>query len=185
MGSWQSRPTRADASTGDDHRSLRCRIPTTITFTNTTIFVVEICWFDYFGRRNGYHLLNPGNTFLQPTFLTHPWGMRFVDCATETPFPRLSSEFVPICAATGQSVVYPSSGADAAVVIMALFHLDWSPERHKKHYPGFRKTAKAMLLCHHRLRCNIMLGEEAATDPNLGDLPKVNRPGAHSLFFFN
>jgi uncharacterized protein (TIGR03437 family) len=46
---------------------------TTIEFVNTTAQTVLVYWLDYGGARVLYQTLAPGTSFLQGTFLTHPW----------------------------------------------------------------------------------------------------------------
>lgn len=45
----------------------------TITFTNRTPDKQVVYWIDYDGKRHKYQELEPGESYDQPTFLTHPW----------------------------------------------------------------------------------------------------------------
>lgn len=45
----------------------------TITFTNRTPDKQTVYWVDYDGKRHKYQELDPGESYDQPTFLTHPW----------------------------------------------------------------------------------------------------------------
>jgi hypothetical protein len=47
--------------------------PTTIQFTNRTTQTVRVFWLDYEGKRVLYNTLEAGATYVQGTFLTHPW----------------------------------------------------------------------------------------------------------------
>jgi hypothetical protein len=44
-----------------------------ITFTNDTTAARNISWIDYSGRRVLYKILQPGQHYTQPTYITHPW----------------------------------------------------------------------------------------------------------------
>jgi len=44
-----------------------------ITFVNASSITQNVYWRDYSGTRVLYNTLSPGQSFVQPTFLTHPW----------------------------------------------------------------------------------------------------------------
>jgi choice-of-anchor C domain-containing protein len=58
---------------GQSFRSLEATIHTSIEFTNLTTQVVLIYWIDYQGQPRLYAALQPGNSYVQVTYLTHPW----------------------------------------------------------------------------------------------------------------
>lgn len=45
----------------------------TLEFQNRSGRRVDIYWLDYQGQRKHYKTLNPGQTYMQSTFATHPW----------------------------------------------------------------------------------------------------------------
>jgi Putative Ig domain/VHL beta domain/Thrombospondin type 3 repeat len=47
--------------------------PTSIRFVNQSSGVRNIIWLDYTGHRVFYNSLQPGQSYIQQTFLTHPW----------------------------------------------------------------------------------------------------------------
>lgn len=47
--------------------------PTSIRFVNQSPGVRNIIWLDYTGHRVFYNSLQPGQSYVQQTFLTHPW----------------------------------------------------------------------------------------------------------------
>lgn len=47
--------------------------PTSITFVNATDEAMQIFWIDFDGRRKFYASLQSGESYLQPTYVTHPW----------------------------------------------------------------------------------------------------------------
>lgn len=67
----EAREVACDAGT-----SLKARngdTKSTITFTNRTPDKQTVYWIDYDGKRHKYQDLDPGESYDQPTFLTHPW----------------------------------------------------------------------------------------------------------------
>ena len=47
--------------------------PTTIQFVNNSNQPVSIYWIDYSGKRVLYAVLQPGQSYVQDTWLSHPW----------------------------------------------------------------------------------------------------------------
>lgn len=56
-----------------DLRSVRSDRATAIDFVNTRRQRVVVHWLDYHGRRVQYRVLGPGDSYRQPTYVTHPW----------------------------------------------------------------------------------------------------------------
>jgi hypothetical protein len=54
-------------------RSMHSDTPTRVSFSNMTGFPVQIHWLDFAGKRVLYRTLGPGESYVQQTFLTHPW----------------------------------------------------------------------------------------------------------------
>jgi Zn-dependent protease len=54
-------------------RSVRGAIPTAITFTNRGTQALSVYWLNYRGKRVPYAKLAPGQSYVQKTFVTHPW----------------------------------------------------------------------------------------------------------------
>lgn len=54
-------------------RSLNSNTETFITFSNATCQNVSIIWYDFGGIPALYNVLAPGQSYLQQTYLTHPW----------------------------------------------------------------------------------------------------------------
>ena len=46
---------------------------TSITFVNATDHIVAIYWEDYHGLKRSYNQLDPGASYEQQTYVTHPW----------------------------------------------------------------------------------------------------------------
>jgi hypothetical protein len=46
-----------------------------VTFANNTNVPLQVYWLDYTGARRFYRLLNPGEDYVQNTYVTHPWIM--------------------------------------------------------------------------------------------------------------
>ena len=44
-----------------------------ITFVNSSAVTLNIYWLNYVGARVFYYTLGAGTSYLQPTWLTHPW----------------------------------------------------------------------------------------------------------------
>ncbi len=57
-------------------RSIHSQVPTQVTFRNETRTPVRVLWIDYQGREVPYRQLYPGESYVQPTFATHPWRVR-------------------------------------------------------------------------------------------------------------
>jgi hypothetical protein len=55
------------------YKSVEGIAPTFIKFINTTKDPVEVDWIDYSGNRQLYNRLAPSASYLQETYLTHPW----------------------------------------------------------------------------------------------------------------
>jgi von Hippel-Lindau disease tumor supressor len=47
--------------------------PAAIDFINNLSFAVDVYWINYSGNRVFYDLLAANSSYVQPTFLTHPW----------------------------------------------------------------------------------------------------------------
>ncbi|HEY3128875.1 MAG TPA: hypothetical protein VGL91_05415 [Acidobacteriota bacterium] len=54
-------------------RSMEATTTTSIEFVNLSSQVVQIYWLDYNGTRRLYNTLKPAESYVQSTFLTHPW----------------------------------------------------------------------------------------------------------------
>lgn len=55
-------------------KSITGATPTTVRFVNASITTTfRVFWLDYNGNRVLYATLSPGQSFVQQTFLTHPW----------------------------------------------------------------------------------------------------------------
>ena len=54
-------------------RSLTFDTPTSIEFVNNSSQTVKIYWLDYFGTRTLYATLPAAASYVQQTFVTHPW----------------------------------------------------------------------------------------------------------------
>lgn len=48
-------------------------VSTVVHFSNATCQTVRIIWYDFIGLPVLYNILGPGESYEQPTFLTHPW----------------------------------------------------------------------------------------------------------------
>jgi hypothetical protein len=48
-------------------------VATSITFVNATSGSVDVYWLDYQGGRVYYYTLAPGQSYVQSTWVTHPW----------------------------------------------------------------------------------------------------------------
>ena len=68
--------TDAGATTCKDEKTLTS-LPgdraAQITFTNNTAAVRDVYWINYSGQRVFYKALLPGQNYVQPTYITHPW----------------------------------------------------------------------------------------------------------------
>ena len=65
--------TAANACTITQSKSLQGTVRTDIRFVNKTSGAVKIYWLDYTGKRVFYKTLAAGASYLQPTWVTHPW----------------------------------------------------------------------------------------------------------------
>ena len=54
-------------------RSLNADTPTYVTFRNDTGRTVRTYWLNYKGRRVFYAEVPPGKSYVQQTYVTHPW----------------------------------------------------------------------------------------------------------------
>jgi hypothetical protein len=54
-------------------RSLEGSSSTEITFINNSANTISTYWIDYEGRRKFYNSVPPGSSYVQPTYVTHPW----------------------------------------------------------------------------------------------------------------
>jgi len=50
--------------------------PTTVQFVNNAGVPVEVYWRDYQANEHLYRTLQPGQSYVQSTFATHPWVVR-------------------------------------------------------------------------------------------------------------
>ena len=53
--------------------SERSALSVSIEFHNSGNSTTELLWLDYKGKRVSYNTLPPGKTYVQATFVTHPW----------------------------------------------------------------------------------------------------------------
>ncbi len=60
-------------------KSLNGDTPTTVQFFNATTSSVQVFWKDYAGTEIFYALLSAGQSYVQGTFVTHPWLIRYAD----------------------------------------------------------------------------------------------------------
>ncbi|MEV6021440.1 MULTISPECIES: protein kinase [unclassified Streptomyces] len=79
-------------------RSTNGDISTQIEFVNQSRQAVRICWLDYQGSRTFYTQLAPGTSYIQQTYVSHPW---IITDTAETPIVV----FHPT-AAPGQATIY-------------------------------------------------------------------------------
>lgn len=56
-------------------RSINSDFPTSVEFINNTSATVRIYWIDFTGQRILYNSLPAGQSYVQLTFVTHPWVM--------------------------------------------------------------------------------------------------------------
>jgi VHL beta domain len=54
-------------------RSQNSDTPTTIRFKNARGQTIRTYWLDFGGVQRFYTTIEPGEIFVQPTYLTHPW----------------------------------------------------------------------------------------------------------------
>jgi len=60
----------------ETHKSSHVGFPhgsTTILFVNSSSATVNVFWLDYQGNRVWYATLLPGDSYIQETYLSHPW----------------------------------------------------------------------------------------------------------------
>lgn len=62
-----------------DLRSTHNDRPTSIEFVNRRKEPVIVYWLDHRGRRVPYRILMPGQSYRQPTYVTHPWVVTRMD----------------------------------------------------------------------------------------------------------
>jgi len=75
--------TRLSCSLEPTLHSIEGTVPTTIQFANNTAAPVNVYWINYAGERVSYFSgLGAGQSFVQDTFITHPWIV--TDVATGT-----------------------------------------------------------------------------------------------------
>ena len=60
-------------------RSLNAATPTSVQFVNAAASPVRVLWIDYSGMEVFYNFLAPGQSYVQPTYVTHPWLIRNAD----------------------------------------------------------------------------------------------------------
>ena len=68
-----ARGAEYECSTEPSLRSLVGRVATTVTFQNFAGVAVSTYWLDYSGKRVFYRALESGQSYDQPTYITHPW----------------------------------------------------------------------------------------------------------------
>ena len=64
---------QSSADPGALPKSLNSDTPALITFDNRSGEAVNIYWIDFGGKRQKYNTLEPGGSYTQQTYLTHPW----------------------------------------------------------------------------------------------------------------
>jgi len=62
-------PAKVDAS----YQSVDAEKGAIITFNNQLNVPVDVYWISYSGERVFYQRLRAGASYIQPTFMTHPW----------------------------------------------------------------------------------------------------------------
>jgi hypothetical protein len=72
-----------------------------IEFINRESYQVDIYWVDYGGNLVYYNYLTPGASYIQGTFITHPW-LAFAD-STHAPITGFASAVTPDPGWTGLS----------------------------------------------------------------------------------
>ncbi len=53
--------------------SIHSEVPTEIEFINYSPLKVDLCWFDYEGKEVKYATVDPRESYIQQTYMTHPW----------------------------------------------------------------------------------------------------------------
>ena len=89
-------PTAQPSGTCSQNSSQAVNLPFRNAFTDRS---VRLFWVDYGCKEVGYHVLGPGETRVQQTFVTHPWRIR--DASTNV----LYKEFVPTTTAPPEVTV--------------------------------------------------------------------------------
>jgi uncharacterized protein YkwD len=54
-------------------RSVAATTPTSIEFVNQTAGVISVFWINYGGEAVGYQRVQPGQSYVQPSYVTFPW----------------------------------------------------------------------------------------------------------------
>lgn len=83
-------------------RSLNSDVPTTVEFVNATPRAVSTFWIDHLGAEVFYWTLDVGASYVQQTYVTHPWLIRYAD--TQEPIVG----FLPV-ATDGIATIEPYS----------------------------------------------------------------------------
>jgi hypothetical protein len=65
--------TRLPCSSERDVRSQASEVTLSLTFVNDTTVRVSVYWIDFAGARVFYNSLEPGASYTQSTYVTHPW----------------------------------------------------------------------------------------------------------------
>ena len=52
---------------------MEATVTTSIEFVNQTSGGIKVAWINYQGERVEYATLDRGSSYVQPTFVTHPW----------------------------------------------------------------------------------------------------------------
>ena len=67
--------TGPDASCASEQslKSLNGNQSITVTFQNLSNEAISAYWLDYSGKRVFYRRLNGGESYAQPTYISHPW----------------------------------------------------------------------------------------------------------------
>jgi len=68
---------------GKETRSLSGDVATELTFENRSQRTIVVYWIDYRGEEVFYRRLVPGQSYDQPTYVTHPWRIREEGSAVE------------------------------------------------------------------------------------------------------
>ncbi|MGI9405388.1 MAG: lysozyme inhibitor LprI family protein, partial [Hyphomicrobiaceae bacterium] len=72
-GSLPANAKKLSCAEGKKLKAVSGDVKSTITFTNRTPDKQIVYWVDYDGKRHNYQELDSGESYDQPTFLTHPW----------------------------------------------------------------------------------------------------------------
>jgi hypothetical protein len=65
--------THLPCSSERDVRSQTSEVTLSLTFVNDTTVRVSVYWIDFSGARVFYNSLEPGTSYTQSTYVTHPW----------------------------------------------------------------------------------------------------------------